>query len=224
MSAILNFEKWKSLYEQTKPAAATPVAAKSPVGEKNVFASELLAGASLVKPFVSKTKPGFIVKVSQPIGLNNNKTAWYLELAAYRINSANGMTAMFDSRMELSLPSTHPSMKNTSTFSNTFSLEGNPAPTDATLPKGSRLEQAVSDTLSFSQVTQSVFQLYSTIAEANISPEEYANLVDSAAPGTKAKMVEMAKSKAIVAAPTKFTEAIKDPNVKKLYDWAIAQG
>ena len=116
-------------------------------------------------------------------------------------------------------------MKNTSRQGGEYtSLEGNPAPTDAVLPKGSKLSQAASDTLTYSLTTISIFQLYANMADYNISPEEYANLLDSAAPGTKAKIVEMAKSKAIVAAPTKFTEAIKDPNIKKLYDWAIAQG
>ena len=220
MSAILNFKKWKSLYEQ-----ASQTATQSPVGQKDLFISELLAGASLVKPFVSKTKPGFIVKVAQPIGLNPNKTTWYLDLTSYRINSANGTAMMFTSSMELILPSDHPAMKNTSRQGGEYtSLEGNPAPTDAVLPKGSKLSQAASDTLTYSLTTISIFQLYANMADYNISPEEYANLLDSAAPGTKAKIVEMAKSKAIVAAPTKFTEAIKDPNIKKLYDWAIAQG
>lgn len=218
MSTILNFEKWKNLYEQ-----ASQTATPSPVGQKDLFMSELLAGASLVKPFISKTKPGFIVRVSQPIGLNNDKTAWSLVVNAYRINSANGTAKMFDSAFNLNLPSTHPSMKNKSTIPNTFSIEGNPAPADATLPKGSQLEQPASNTLADSMSNYSVFQLYGSLAESNISPEEYINLLDSAAPGTKAKMIEMAKSKTLAAAPTKFTEVIRDPNVKKLYDLVVSQ-
>lgn len=131
---------------------------------------------------------------------------------------------MFDSRMELELPANHPSMKNTSTQEgNYFSLKGNPAPTDQILPKGSKLEQAESDKLVYSQSTVTVFELYGSIAEAGISPEEYANLLDLASPGAKAKLIEMGKSKMIATAPQKYSDAIKDPNVKKLYDWAVAQ-
>jgi len=247
MATIKLFENWLNEQAPTKPVAKPAVkpaeggsgtqyanadaAGVTGYGNPGVFAKEILANSTKI-PFVSKIKPGYIVDVAFPPTLTRDKTEWFFDVNAYRIFPSKNDTAKFYFELwresySMQLPETHPSGKNTSTFSTpdfpTFSLEGNPAPTDLFLGKaGAQISVAASDIfkkLDGVGPLRALPDLYAELTDyegpAKMTPDQFASLVDAAAPGAKASLI--AQLPAILA--SNRTNA----SYKAIIDWGKTQ-
>lgn len=114
-------------------------------------------------------------------------------------------------------------MKNNSTFTTpefpTFSLEGNPAPTD--IPKGSTMDVAASDMFKVVDGTRvmSMPDLYAQLTDwtgsKKMTPDQFASLIDSAKPGAKASLLKQI--------PTIKSDLASDSSYKELIAWAKTQ-
>lgn len=196
-------------------------------GNPGVFNSEIMANG-VKAPFISKKKPGFIVDVQFPPQMTRDKTQWFFDVNAYEIFPSKSTPDQFLSRMwqesySLNLPENHPSMKNNSTFTTpefpTFSLEGNPAPTD--IPKGSTMDVAASDMFKVVDGTRvmSMPDLYAQLTDwtgsKKMTPDQFASLIDSAKPGAKASLLKQI--------PTIKSDLASDSSYKELIAWAKTQ-
>lgn len=243
MAQIKLFESWLTEQNPAKKPAVKPAEGGSGTqygnadasgvtgyGNPGVFAKEILAN-STKSPFISKIKPGFIVDVQFPPRLTRDKTEWFFDVNAYRIFPAkntpdNFFFEMWQENYSMQLPETHPSGKNKSTTSTpefpTFTLEGNPVPTDEFLGKaGAQISVAASDI--FKKLEMGPYRklpdLYAELTDyegpAKMTPDKFASLVDAAAPGAKASLINQI--------PSILADNRNNPSYKALIDWSATQ-
>lgn len=168
-------------------------------GNPGVFDTEIMTNDVNI-PFASKKKPGFIVDVQFPPRMTRDKAEWFFEVDAYEIFPTKSAPDKILSRAwresySLRLPDNHPSMKNTSKKSSSesqdFSLEGNPIPTD--IPKGSYMSVAASDMFKKIEGVQAMALPVLYVAHGsswNMTPDQFASLIDLAKPGAKASLLK----------------------------------
>jgi len=247
MATIKLFENWLNEQAPKKPVAKPAVkpaeggsgtqyanadaAGVTGYGNPGVFAKEILANSTKT-PFISKIKPGYIVDVVFPPRLTRDKTEWFFDVNAYRIfpsksTPTNFYFELWQESYSMQLPETHPSGKNTSTTSTpdfpTFSLEGNPVPTDEFLGKaGAQISVAASDIfkkLDGAGPLRGLTDLYADLTDyegpAKMTPDQFASLVDAAAPGAKASL--------IAQIPGILSDNRTNPSYKALIDWGKTQ-
>ena len=247
MATIKLFENWLNEQAPKKPIAKPAVkpaeggsgtqyanadaAGVTGYGNPGVFAKEILANSTKT-PFISKIKPGYIVDVVFPPRLTRDKTEWFFDVNAYRIfpsksTPTNFYFELWQESYSMQLPETHPSGKNTSTTSTpdfpTFSLEGNPVPTDEFLGKaGAQISVAASDIfkkLDGAGPLRGLTDLYADLTDyegpAKMTPDQFASLVDAAAPGAKASL--------IAQIPGILSDNRTNPSYKALIDWGKTQ-